>query len=98
MAKQIYDLEKEQIENLKEAFYEVESYKTIMTELVKTDTDDLFNYGLFNDFRKHYKEALINYDKEKILFEFDFVRIKHPNATNWNVTFGDNKVEIVYTD
>ena len=37
-----------------------------MSELVKTNPDDSFNFGIFNDFRKHYKEALIAYDREKI--------------------------------
>lgn len=96
MATKIYELNENEIAALKDAYYEVESYKTIMNELVKTDTDDLFNYALFDDFRKHYKEAIITYDKEKILFEFDYVKIKHPNATNWGATFGDNKVSITY--
>lgn len=98
MAIQTYEISQEDIEKLKDAFYEVESYRTIMTELVKTKSDNLFDYAIFNDFRKHYKEALIIYDKEKINFEFDFVKMRHPNATGWNVTFGDNKVEIRYPD
>ena len=96
MASQTYDIPSGIAEKLKDAFYDVESYKTIMSELVKTNPDDSFNFGIFDDFRKHYKEALIAYDREKINFEFDFIKMKHPNATNWNVTFGDNKVVIQY--
>jgi hypothetical protein len=96
MASQIYDIPNGIADKLKDAFYEVESYKTIMSELVKTNPDNNFDFGIFNDFRNHYKEALITYDKEKINFEFDFVKIKHPNATNWSATFGDNKVIIYY--
>ena len=96
MATKIYDLKAEEIDKLKNAYYDVESYRIIMAELIKTPTDDLYNYSIYEDFRKQYKEALIQYDKEKIDFEFDFVKIKHPNATAWNVTFGDNKVEIRY--
>jgi hypothetical protein len=96
MAVQFYDLKPEEITTLKDAFYEVESYRTIMGELVREQTDDLYTYPIFEDFRKHYKEALIAYDKAKIEFEFDFVKMKHHDATHWNVTFGDNKVEIRY--
>ena len=98
MASQTYDIPNEIVEKLKDTFYDVESYKTIMTELLKINPDDSFNYGIFDDFRKHYKEALIAYDKEKIDFEFDFIRTKHPNMIRWNITFGDNKVEIQYPD
>ena len=96
MAIQIYDLKPEEISELKDAFYDVESYRTIMSELLRTSTDEPYNYSIYENFRKQYKEALIRYDREKINFEFDFVKIKHPNATNWNITFGDNKVEIRY--
>lgn len=98
MAVNYYDLKEEQISALKDAYYEVESYRTIMYELVRTNDNDIYAYSILNDFRKHYKEALINYDKAKIEFEFDYVKTKHPNATSWNVTFGDNKVEIKYPD
>ncbi len=67
-----------------------------MLELCKDSSNGVFENSIFNDFRKQYKEALISYEKEKINFEFDFVKIKHPNATHWNVTFGDSKVEIKY--
>lgn len=92
MATQIYDLKPEDISVLKDAYYEVESYKTIIPELFK----DSIESSIVNDFRKQYKEALIAYEKAKVEFEFDFVKEKHPNATYWNVTFGDNKVEIRY--
>ena len=94
----IYDIPTGVGEKLKDAFYDVESYKTIMEELVKTDNENVFEYSIYNDFRKHYKEALIRYDTEKINFELDYVRLLHPNATNWLVTFGDNKVEITFPD
>ena len=98
MAVKTYDLKPEEINNLKNAFYDVESYRTVMGELVKENPDDLYSYPIFEDFRNQYKEALIAYDRAKIDFEFDFVKVKHPNATNWNVTFGDSKVQIRYND
>ena len=96
MASKIYDIPEQYGNPLKNAFYELESYRSIMTELVKTPAEESFEYAILNDFRKHYKEALIKYDTEKINFEFDYVKTLHPDATYWNVTFGDNKVEIYY--
>lgn len=96
--RKIYDITNGQADNLKDAYYDMESYRTIMEEVVKTPNSEIFDYSIFNDFRKHYKESLIRYDTEKTNFEFDFVKTLHPNATNWIVTFGDNKVEITYPD
>lgn len=91
----IIDVPENDIKNLRETFYDVESYKTIMVELLKNcENYNELNYNLFNDFREHYKDALIAYDTAKINFEFDFVKAQYPNATAWNVTFGDNKVAI----
>ena len=98
MTSKFYDIPEQYCNPLKEAFYDLESYRSIMTELVKTPNEETFDYAIFNDFRKHYKEALIKYDTEKINFEFDYVKALHPNANYWNVTFGDNKVEIHYQD
>ena len=94
---EIYDVPAEFIEPLKDAFYDVESYRTIMIELIKTTDDNTFNYSIANNFRERYKNALITYEKAKIDFEFNFVKVKHPTATTWNATFGDNKVRIEYT-
>ena len=98
MITKIYDVPKDQIETLKNTFYDVESYKTIMTELAHIVIEKTLDYSIFNDFRLHYKNALIAYEQAKFDFEFDFVKTKHSNATFWNVTFGDNKVEIHYPE
>lgn len=98
MATKIYDIPAGYIEKLEDAFYDVESYKNIMIELLQTPTSNNYQYSILDDFRKNYKDALIIYDKEKTNFELAFVKAKHPDATFWNVTFGDNKVEIKYPD
>lgn len=93
---EIYDIPEEICAPLRDAFYDVESYRTIMIELVRTPDDNTFNYNIANNFRKYYKEAIIAYEKAKIDFEYNFVQAKHPTATNWSATFGDSKVRIEY--
>ena len=98
MAIKFYDLDPKEIESLKDAFYDVESYKVIMPEIMKILPCNEQDYSTYNIFREEYKKALIRYDTEKINFEFNYVQMKHPNAISWNVTFGDNKVKIEYQD
>jgi len=95
MAQKMYDVPAEKMDNLRDCFYNVESFKSIMTELIRTNTNTEL-YPMYDEFRKHYKEALLEYDKAKIDFEFDYVKMLHPDAIAWDATFGDNKVLITY--
>ena len=97
MQKIILDIPENHLDVLSDAFYEVESYKTIMEQLL-TNKDTDFSYNLISDFRKDYKKALMIYDKAKVDFEFDFVKEQYPTAIEWLATFGDGKVEITYQD
>lgn len=83
----IYKVPEEQISKLRDCYYEVESYRTVLQDLIRQGVD-------VDTFREKYKEALINYDQEKSNFEINFVKIINPDAKAWNLTFGDSKIFI----
>ena len=96
MNKITIDIPDEYYAPLKDSYYDVESYKSIMMELVRDSKSENFNNTILEDFREHYKNALMIHETAKINFEFDFVRKNYPTVTSWNATFGDKKVTIIY--
>lgn len=97
MNKIIIDIPEKYLEPLQNSFYDVETYRTVLVELINNNDVRAFEYNIYDNFREDYKKALITYDKEKINFEFDFVLKNYPTAYEWNATFGDGKVEILYS-
>ena len=93
----LVDMPEEVQKPLEDAYYNAETYKAIIPEFLKLPKDKI-DHALITTVLEEYKKTLIEYETQKINFEFNFVKKNYPEALSWWAIFGQKKVEITLPD